>query len=88
MAANDNPTNAEYLEAAKTALALVDAQLRGDDEGAMVLLDEGQDGSLILAYLRMVCAEMIKAGVRGGDPHAFVDRFRQQAIKRYGGDPS
>lgn len=72
--------NHEHLDAALTALALIEASLAGETQRGHTLLEDGQDAAAIVSYLVWVSDRLLRA-VSPDDPGIPVQQMRAALLR-------
>ncbi|WP_084021656.1 hypothetical protein [Mycobacterium avium] len=73
--------NDHQLDAALTALAIVDAAIDRDNKRVDVLLEPWTDVAPIMQYMLWLVERLITVIGQGRDPHEGVDRLRREVLK-------
>lgn len=73
--------NNHQLDAALTALAIIDAAIDRDNQRVDVLLEPWTDVAPIMQYFLWLTERLIHATARGRDPHEGVEQLRRQVLK-------
>lgn len=73
--------NDHQLDAALTALAIIDAALDRDNDRVDVLLEPWTDVAPIMQYFLWLIERLIRVTAGGRDPHEGVASLRRQVLK-------
>lgn len=73
--------NDHQLDAALTALAIIDAALDRDNNRVDVLLEPWNDVAPIMQYFLWLIERLIRVTANGRNPHDGVDSLRRQVLK-------
>ncbi len=73
--------NDHQLDAALTALAIIDAALDRNNNRVDVLLEPWNDVAPIMQYFLWLIERLIRVTANGRDPHDGVDSLRRQVLK-------